>query len=556
MSLAKFSLRQFVKADWRLGWLVATLLLYSALAGYQLGLPGLHYDEAREAGLNAMELLTGAPLSAFGGSALALGGRSLPLMVQNYIGALNVYLALPLLWLTGIGVPNLRALAIVTGLVALLLLERAVSEWWRWHTEAHPNWSRHTPLSTAGLIALTLLAASPTFVFWSRQGIFVTNLTQPFTFWSLWQGVRWLRTGNGRALWWSALAGGCALYAKLLALWVIAPFTVALLGTWAWRRHRGQPAARLSPLLLVSVVSAFFLPLLPLLLFNLQTAGTVGVLTSNLKTSYYGVNNQAVWANLLIRSRQLGQVLMGNHLWYLGGLYANPLAPWLAGVLLLTGLARGWRLVAPPLLLLLAAFVCSLVTISDLFITHYALLQPLLIGVIALALAAMMKTLGPAKVGRLAAVAVVLLWLGFDLSATVRYHAALTRTGGLADHSDASYHLAYYLRYHGLGAPLALDWGFDATVRYLSVGTVTPIELFGYDSPTAPDPEFAQRLRLFLTNPDNVYLLHTPSATAFQGRRERFLQEVTSLGLKAQLETQFSQRDGTPLIELWRAAPP
>ena len=34
------------------------LAVFSALAAYQLDLPGLHYDEAKEAGVNAMQLLT------------------------------------------------------------------------------------------------------------------------------------------------------------------------------------------------------------------------------------------------------------------------------------------------------------------------------------------------------------------------------------------------------------------------------------------------------------------------------------------------------------------
>ena len=148
------------------------------------------------------------------------------------------------------------------------------------------------------------------------------------------------------------------------------------------------------------------------------------------------------------------------------------------------------------------------------------------------------------------------LWVAADLVATVRYHTFLTRTGGLGDHSDVTYHLAYALRYQGLGAPIALDWGFDAPVRYLSEGTVTPIEIFGYATPTAPDAEFVARLQLFLGNPDNVYLLHTPAATVFQGRREQFLAAAQAAGLRAQLESTFAQRDGTPLIELWRLLPP
>jgi hypothetical protein len=137
----------------------------------------------------------------------------------------------------------------------------------------------------------------------------------------------------------------------------------------------------------------------------------------------------------------------------------------------------------------------------------------------------------------------------------VRYHQALAASGGLADHSDASYHLAYHLRYNGMGAPVALDWGMDAPVRYLTAGTVTPIEIFGYASPAAPDEGFAARLAPFLDNPDNRYLLHAPGATVFAGRREAFLAHVAARGAEATLEASFGQRDGTPIYEIWRVAP-
>ena len=111
-------------------WLLAACLVYLLLTCYQLGLPGLHYDEAKEAGVNAVELLKGDPTTPFRNAALGLFGRQFPLMVQDYIGALNVYLAIPFLAISGIGVPNLRWLPLVTGLLALLALERAVSAWW------------------------------------------------------------------------------------------------------------------------------------------------------------------------------------------------------------------------------------------------------------------------------------------------------------------------------------------------------------------------------------------------------------------------------------------
>jgi hypothetical protein len=252
------------------------------------------------------------------------------------------------------------------------------------------------------------------------------------------------------------------------------------------------------------------------------------------------------------------------------------------------GLWRNWRVVLPPLLLVGAVFAASLFTVSDLFVTHYVLLQPLLAAVVALALAAWMgdaraaapapesirglphakpvetgwRTGGFPAVGkfpegvRLAGVLLLVAWLALDLTNSVRYHAALAQSGGLADHSDASYHLAYHLQYNGMGAPVALDWGIDANVRYLTRGAVTPIEIFGYASPAAPDEQFDARLAPFLDNPDNRYLLHSLDATVFAGRREAFTAAVQARGRHAEMEQVFGQRDGVPLYEIWRVVIP
>ncbi len=560
----------------RRGWLAAALVLYLILACYQLGLPGLHYDEAKEAGLNAMELISGAPVTAFRGAGIPWGGRTLPLMVQDYIGALNVYLAVPLLALTGVGVPNLRILPVLTGLVALLLLERAVSEWRVYGgTTALPP-DAGTPISLAGLFAVSLLAASPSYIFWARQGVFVTNLMLPFVFLCLWQGIRWLRTGRPSALVLAALAGGLALYAKLSAYWVVVPFTLLAGGWWLYRRltlRRASPGVAgsaqesvLPPFVPVLrwktaglAIVAFCLPLLPLLAFNWQTGGTLASVAGNLDRSYYGVDNANIVANLPVRWGQVLQVLRGDQFWYLGAVYGNWLAPWLAAVALAIGLWCDRRRVLPPLLLVGAVFAASLFTVSDLFVTHYVLLQPLLVAVVALALDAVVTTrarnLVPPRIAQAAVGIVLLLWIVLDLSSTIRYHYALSVSGGLADHSDAGYHLAYYLQYNGMGSPVVLDWGIDAPVRYLTNGAVTPIEIFGYESLAAPNAEFSARLAPFLDNPDNRYLLHAPSSTVFAGRREAFLQAVQDRGHHAAMEQQFGQRDGAPLYEIWRVGP-
>lgn len=338
----------------RRAWLLAACLLYLLLATHQLGLPGLHYDEAREAGVNAMELLTAAPVTAFRGAALLVGDRAFPLMVQDYIGALNVYLALPVLGVTGIGVPNLRAVPVLTGLLALLALERAIAAWLAYRRSGFAVDSSAEPatpaLTVAGLVAVTLLAVSPSFVFWARQGIFVTNLMLPLTFAAAWQAIRWLHTGRMHHLLAAALAPGLAFYAKLLAVWALAPLAALAGGWWLWRRRRGgAPALPLAGVL--GALALFVFSLAPLILFNVQTGGTLAAFGANAQQSYYGVNNADLAANLPVRWGQVLQVLRGEQFWYLGAVLANPLAPWCALLLLAAGLLRDWRLLLAPLLL-------------------------------------------------------------------------------------------------------------------------------------------------------------------------------------------------------------
>jgi len=214
--------------------------------------------------------------------------------------------------------------------------------------------------------------------------------------------------------------------------------------------------------------------------------------------------------------------------------------------------------ILPPLALLASSVLLSVFTVSDLFVTHYALLQPLAVAAVAIALDAIWQAGRGASRSRLLRAVPILalvLWATLDLGASLRYHGALARSGGLGDHSDASYHLAYFLRYNGMGAPIALDWGIDAPVRFLSQGAVTPIEVFGYASLDQPDADFATQLGQFLPNPDNVYLLHAPGRTVFAGRRETFLAEVAARGLAASPIEQFAQRDGEVVFEVWRVTP-
>ena len=77
-----------------------------------------------------------------------------------------------------------------------------------------------------------LLAVNPAFIFWSRQGIFVTNLTALIFMASLLTGLRWWELRRPRDLWLTAFLWGLGIYAKLLFVWAIGAMLVVAALAW------------------------------------------------------------------------------------------------------------------------------------------------------------------------------------------------------------------------------------------------------------------------------------------------------------------------------------
>lgn len=521
----------------------APLLVFLVLSGYQLSLPGLHYDEAREAGLNAMQLLTAQPVDAFRGSGVRLAGQLFPWMVQDYIGALNSYLAIPFLAALGVGPVSLRLLGLVIAAATIVLAHRLAGHW-------------GGPLGAG--VAAWLLAVSPSFVFWSRQGIFVTNITGLLGVAAVLLAARLVAERRPWTHWFAlGVLCGLGLWAKLLFVWIMGAGAIWVMLQWLWAAGRSRSGGRFwSWRGLLAGVAGLSLGLAPLLAFNWQTSGTFIAVFSNLGRSYYGVDNADFLNNVARRAAQLVDVWRGDHFWYLGGVEANPLAPWLGGALvvgaILVGAARrrtGVAGLGPVIggIAFAAAYLAqSAFTVSDLFVTHFAAGWPLLIVAVAVS-AGMLGRLG-GRVGLAAVVVIVLPWLAGDLTTDVRYHAALMRSGGHSSHSDAIYTLARRLD-DGTGAPVvAMDWGIDAPVRFLTAGRVRPVELFGYESLDAPNPALSESWRQFLSLRGTRFVFHVPEDTIFRGRYEALLDLARSSGLSPQGPQVIAERTGRPLF--------
>lgn len=581
--------------------LLLAVLLYLALTLAQLSLPGLHYDEAKEAGINAMEMLQRQEVHAFRAAGLQIGPVFLPLMVQDYIGALNVYLALPLLALFGVTVPALRLVGVLCGIGTIAMtwaLGNDLSNVTRQtpdvsKTEADDEERDALAPGWAGAIAALLLAASPAFVFWSRQGIFVTNVVVTLAVATVWAGLRWLHTGRPRALYLMAVLAGLGLWAKLLFVWVLgAMLGVALVGWLLGRSGRvdfglrvmERPAQHKLRTMLIAF-ALFLIALSPLLLFNQQTGGTFRTVFGNLGQSYYGVQNAAFLDNLSERMGQIASLLRGDFLWYLGGPFANDWAFWLAAAIFVLALAgavmetRAGRTRATLAVLLLSLFfvlllvVQSSFTVSGLFITHYAIIQPFVVLLAALAAdsgwhiahnrwraarASVPDRTSSRRRGIWAAlmvslVAALALWFAADLQTTIRYHRALAESGGHVTHSDAIDRLAGWLDEREVKQPIALDWGIDAPVRYLTENRVEPLEIFGYDRLDAPDPGFEQRAAQFLPDLSRYYIARMPENTVFAGRHEALQAAAAAQGLELTVVEAFYDRSGKTMFVILRA---
>jgi hypothetical protein len=138
-----------------------------------------------------------------------------------------------------------------------------------------------------------------------------------------------------------------------------------------------------------------------------------------------------------------------------------------------------------------------------------------------------------------------------DLRVDLGYHQALTRSGGYAAHSDASYELARYLQGQGVVSPLAMDWGIDATVQFLTLGAVNPIEIFGYE--WEPDEAFEERLMNLVPNAGNLYIFHSRGETIFQ-RRRTFDRLVVEMGRISRVEEVILDRSGKSIFVLVRVS--
>jgi hypothetical protein len=553
--------------------LLIPIIPYVLLSVIALDLPGLHYDEALEGGLPAVQLLNGQPIAALNGVVVHLGRWTLPLMVQNHIGASQIYAALPFILLGGPEASSLRAMTVVAGLVTLVAVYALTTQ----------LYGRLAAVCTA-----LWLATFASFIFWSRQGVFVTSLAPCFAMCALALGVYWWRA---RYLWAIGAAGFClgmAMYSKLSALWLFNGVLGWGMITYGWtvlraglrRQPRAaqtpsgittsafrQPNAYTVPTAWVVGAAGLLLGVSPLILYNyLSGFATLRTVRSSATSTYLGVDNTQVLDNLWIRIDQAADVIRsGEHLWYLGGSFPNNVALVSVVVACMIILAawivdrgRGWRTLLFVPFLGLMVIVQSCFTISALWHTHFAIATPLpaiIFGVAVSRVHLWIMCLGQ-RWGRQLGSGLLMLAAGAviitQVSTSWSYLNVLRSSGGLSFHASAIYQLSDSLERHSEQV-IALDWGIATQLGYLSGGRMQVEEFYGGYEQTA-SPAFREELRKRFGQPA-LYVTHAENQEAFQ-RRAAFLETVADAGMWAERVDTIHGAEGVPLFEVWRVRPP
>lgn len=526
--------------------LALILGIYFFLAGQQLHLPGLHNDEAQEAGLPALQISKGEPVSTFRN--VGIGTRQAPLMVQDYIGALHVYITAPFVAALGPSTISVRLPCLMIGAIVLLLTFGFTRSVWG---------------NSTALLASALLAVHPSFIFWSRQGTLIASVTLAFAMALLWVTAHWCKHGNARSALAAGLLAGAGVYSKIIFLWIIGGMAATallmnipqLLGTRApaWPR---RPTSKS----ILAAIAGFTVGVSPLLVFHALSHGDALTIAENMFS-----NGTSGWGQLWGRLDHFGAVLTAkNHFWYLGSSPGNPIWLWALALAMLAILAQATlrlphsrRGLSLLLMLAIAVFLTPFTpTPAGLFPHHLALFAPVWTTVVAIGAFAMMQLLRGANRDRTRQNHTVFIPIALGLSALVggdvftdlNMHRELAKGGGEGPHSAAIYTLADRLQHIEPAHTVALDWGISPQVRYLTAESITPREVFGY-SPTA-DAGFGERLHHFFQRPGTIYVLHAPEETIFQ-RRTDFMHEAASRGYEIHKISTVLKRSGMPIFELF-----
>ncbi len=508
------------------------------------------------AGVQNDEALFSAPLYEEGAYAarIRMFGRSLPVMVLSYLGALKTWLYAPIFALFPPSVCSLR--------VPVLLLG-AATVWLFWLLLARSLGMR---AAAAGAV---LLASDTSFLLTTVYDWGPVALQHLLLVAGLLLFARFHQTGSRRALGWACFLWGLALWDKALFLWLLSGAALGALAAFpqAVRRALTKRNAALAAL-------AFLLGAWPVLYYNLRHRGET--LRSNAVLSAEHFSIKAVVARRVIDGSALMGYVVGEN-WF-----ENPREPrgalerasvrlsemageprsnlmeyaLLAALLLLPVV---WR--TPARRAAVFALVFLAVAWLQMALTHRAgggahhvvLLWPIPHLLASAVFAAASPKLGRAGVPALACLLALLA--ASNLLTTNQNYSQLVRNGAMGSWTDAIQHLSEELGRTPAKTVYAMDWGLIDNLRMLHRGRLP----LGNGLEVAANETPGERERLLLAkmaqDPEALFVSFLEPWEMFPGAHGRVRKLSAEAGLEESEARTVTDSNGRAVILIYRLRP-
>lgn len=497
-----------------------SIVLFLLLAGYQIELPGIYYDEVLQMPA-AIDLLKGqvnGGYHKFGSQEIF--GVTLTLMNLDYIGAVKCYLLALSMGIFDIDVRVMRYTVLVIFVIGLVAF-------WRFAKEEYGE--------TAAAITVILIATDPSLMMLSRGDfgpIVVAFITRSFT---LWLAARWWRTG-GKSIFLIAAGffAGLGFYDKINFSW----FIVALLFTGIAAYLIGKRLPKLSLWAVLLTLVAALVASLPFWIYNFyynwpfltrinqgMTMNDYFSLIPQRTDLLVGLIDGTAPSWLYFTSNDLSSFSTGKTL-------LLPL--FLGSLILVTFVAvfrQQWHLLFLPGIIGLIALQIFL-TPQTIGMHHWTMLYPmphLIVGVaVHLITSQLCQTVQiKNRIGLIVLSIIVTVVVLVNCRVVSRYHHLLEKTGGSGLFSAAIYDLSDTLKRDYANSPLQLmDWGLNHTLFFLSSGTLYTNEPFWS---LIEDSDDNKLIRELIDDPDNVFIFNAPSSALYPHIFDRFYKVIDSI---------------------------
>ena len=518
-------------------------LLFVALGVVVLPYPGIQNDEA----------LFAAPLyrPQIWYAKIAIFHQTFPTMLASYLGTLNTLIYAPLFRIWAPSVPSIRTPVLLTGAATI----------WLCFLLVYRLDGRRAAVAAAAFLATDVTFLLTTCFDWGPVALQHLLLVSGVLLL-----VKFHQDGGKQAPWLGFFLLGLGLWDKALFLWPLAGLGVATLAVFPRELMQHLRLRIAVPALLCIAAGAF-----PLLVYNVRSRGQtisanavfapdairpkftelINTLNGSALLGYMTgedwMDHPRLPRSALERFSVWVHEKSGDHRTGLNGvsfLLALVLVPWL------------WRTPARRPLLFMLVFLAvtwfqmALTAGAGTAVHHVALLWPFPFVFIAIAFAEASRRL--ARFGTLALGLAVVVIAGSNLLVYNQHLEQLVRDGGHGSWTDAIFPLSDCLRQYSTSKIYIIDWGMFNSIRLLNQGGLDLYERWNLLNRPEPDQAGMRTILSEISDPDHVFVDHTPELEEFKGVGEHLLRWARNSGYEqVHLET-VCDGNGRPVFEISR----